>query len=187
MKRSLANSKPQSASSTSFAGKPVQEILYLSVWHRLFTASFLFSQSPENHFYVWQRIANQALPTTTTRTFGASVVRHRQWSSFSWTRHLVGGIIGFIWSLDPSQLSCLFFFNWGSCTQLRVSSMQKLFPWTVISVFVCDWDNKFYLIHSHCFHSFMFQSLWGRIENFGQFARRNGRSTEVPKRLSAAQ
>ena len=64
MKRTLANSKPQSASSTSFAGKPVQEILYLSVWHRLFTASFLFSQWPENHFYVWQRIANQALPTT---------------------------------------------------------------------------------------------------------------------------
>ena len=64
MKRSLANSKPQSPCSTSFAGKPVQEILYLSVWHRLFTASFLFSQWPENHFYVWQRIANQALPTT---------------------------------------------------------------------------------------------------------------------------
>ena len=78
--------------------------------------------------------------------------------------HLVSG---------PFTTELFIFFNWGFCMQLRVSSMQRLFHWTEIAVFVCDWDNKFYLIYSHCFHSFMFKSLWGRLENFGQFARRD--------------
>ena len=112
MKRSLANSKPQPASFTSWAGKPILFFFYLSVLHWLFPTSFLFPQWPEKHFYVWHRIKSQALSTTTTRIFGASVARPGQWSSFSCTRHqvLVGGIIGLLWSVNPSQMSCFFFF-----------------------------------------------------------------------------
>lgn len=99
---------------------------------------------------------------------------------------------------DPWTLRnwAVFFFYSGSCMSLRASScslnfhhphfltvtgletppasfncMQRWFPLTGIAVFVCDWDNIFYLIysHCHCFHSFTFQSLWGRLENFGLF------------------
>jgi len=153
MKRSVANSKPQPASFTSWAGKPILFCFFTSVLHWLFPTSFLFPQWPEKHFYIWHRIKSQALSTTTTRIFGASVARPGQWSSFSCTRHqvLVGGIIGLLWSVNPSQMSCFFsFIKAPGChsgfflffelsTNTPPPSLDFLGPWSLKDVIHISW------------------------------------------------